>query len=84
MKQGIHPTNFRPVIFNDMSNGSQFLIWSTVKTTKTGKYSDNKEYDMFDVEISSTSHPFYTGETKLMDAAGRVDKFKVRAAKKAA
>ena len=83
MKKGVHPTNYRPVVFQDMSNDSQFLIWSTVKTTKSAKYSDGKDYDMFEIEISSTSHPFYTGETKIMDTAGRVDKFKMRAAKKA-
>lgn len=82
MKKGIHPNNYREVIFKDISNGSEFLIWSTVKTTKKATM-NGSEYDLFDVEVSSTSHPFYTGETKIMDTAGRVDKFKLRAAKAA-
>lgn len=81
MKKDIHPKNFRPVIFQDMGNGSQYLIFSTVKTTKTGTYTDGKEYDVYEVDVSSSSHPFYTGETRIMDTAGRVDKFKARAAK---
>ena len=65
MKKGIHPENYRPVVFKDMSNGDMFLSRSTCKTTDT-------------VEISSTSHPFYTGKSKLVDTAGRVDKFMSR------
>jgi len=78
MKKDIHPTNFRPVIFVDNSSESQFLIGSTVKTSETGKY-QGKDYDLYRVEISSASHPFYTGNEKVIDTAGRVDRFKKRA-----
>jgi large subunit ribosomal protein L31 len=76
MKKDIHPANFRPVIFLDDSNGAKFLIGSTVKTSETMKWEDGKEYDVFHVEISSASHPFYTGNEKSLDTAGRVEKFK--------
>jgi large subunit ribosomal protein L31 len=76
MKKDIHPVNFRPVIFLDDSNGTKFLIGSTVKTSETMKWEDGKEYDVFHVEISSASHPFYTGNEKSLDTAGRVEKFK--------
>ncbi len=79
MKKDIHPTNFRSVIFVDNSSGKQFLIGSTVKTSETGKH-EGKEYDLYRVEISSASHPFYTGNEKVIDTAGRVDRFKKRAA----
>lgn len=79
MKKDIHPTNFRPVIFFDNSSDTQFLIGSTVKTTEKGTY-NGKEYDVYRVEISSASHPFYTGNEKVIDTAGRVDRFKKRAA----
>ncbi len=79
MKTDIHPTNFRPVIFEDVGNGSQFLIGSAIKTSEKGKF-EGKEYDLFKVEISSASHPFYTGKETVLDTAGRVDKFKKRAA----
>lgn len=81
MKKDIHPKNYRPVLFIDNSNGSQFLISSTVQTKETAKGADGKEYPAFHVEISSTSHPFYTGNEKLLDAAGRVEKFKTRSVK---
>jgi len=80
MKKGIHPENYRQVIFRDNSSGEEFLIGSAVETTETSKWSDGKEYPLFSVEISSASHPFYTGKEKLMDTAGRVEKFKARAA----
>ena len=80
MKKDIHPDNYRPVIFLDSSSGEQFLIGSTIKTTETGKWTDGKEYPLYTVEISSASHPFYTGKEKVMDTAGRVEKFKARAA----
>ncbi len=79
MKKDIHPENFRPVIFEDVSNGAQFLIGSIIKTSEKGKF-EGKEYDLFKVEISSASHPFYTGKETVLDTAGRVDKFKKRAA----
>lgn len=79
MKKDIHPTNFREVLFVDNSSDAQFLVGSTVKTTEKGTYK-GKEYDVFRVEISSASHPFYTGNEKVIDTAGRVDRFKKRAA----
>lgn len=82
MKKDIHPKEYRPVIFSDASSGEKFLIASTVKTTETGKWKDGKEYPLFMVEISSASHPFYTGKENLLDTAGRVQKFKTRQSKK--
>lgn len=80
MKKDIHPEN-RHVIFEDNSCGEQFLVLSTVKTTETGKYkADGKEYPLFHVEISSKSHPLFTGQEKVLDTAGRVDRFKKRQA----
>lgn len=81
MKADIHPSDFRPVIFHDNSSGERFLISSTVKTEATDKWSDGKEYPVAYIEVSSASHPFYTGNEKVMDTAGRVEKFKLRAAK---
>jgi len=79
MKSDIHPKNFRDVLFVDTSNGQQFLISSTVDSKETAVYAKNgKEYPLCKVEISSTSHPFYTGKDVVMDTAGRVDKFKKR------
>ncbi len=80
MKTDIHPKNNRPVIFEDKDAGVRFLILSTVKTTEKAKWDDGKEYDLYSVEISSASHPFYTGNEKVLDTAGRVDKFKKRVA----
>ncbi len=81
MKKDIHPDNYRLVIFEDTSSGARFLLGSTVATEKTDKFDDGKEYPVFTVEISSASHPFYTGQSKTIDTAGRVEKFKARAAK---
>ena len=78
MKKDIHPKNYRPVLFVDNSNGAKFLISSTVETAEKSKGEDGKEYPAYHVEISSASHPFYTGNEKLLDAAGRVEKFKTR------
>ena len=80
MKKDIHPTNYRPVVFKDVSNGEMFLISSTIETEETIKY-EGKEYPMYEVEISSTSHPFYTGDQRIMDTAGRAERFRQRAAK---
>lgn len=80
MKKEIHPENYRSVIFEDVTSGKRFLIGSTVRAEKTDKWEDGKEYPVFQVEISSASHPFYTGISKTIDTAGRVDKFKKRAA----
>lgn len=70
------------VIFEDVTSGKRFLIGSTITTTKSDKWEDGKEYPVFQVEISSASHPFYTGTSKTIDTAGRVEKFKQRIAKK--
>ncbi len=78
MKKDIHPTNYRPVVFQDLSNGTSFLMMSTVKTDETIKHTDGKEYPVVKVHISSASHPFFTGQEKLVDIEGRVDKFKAR------
>ncbi|MFO8234565.1 MAG: type B 50S ribosomal protein L31 [Bacteroidales bacterium] len=75
MKQGIHPKNYRVVVFKDMSNGYIFKSRSTVDTNETIEMDDGKEYPLVKLEISHTSHPFYTGKRKLVDSAGRVDKF---------
>lgn len=74
MKKGIHPENYRPVIFKDMSNGEMFLSQSCSKTNDTEVF-EGQEYPVVKLEISSSSHPFYTGKAKLVDTAGRVDKF---------
>ncbi len=77
MKKEIHPDNYRPVLFVDNSDGSEFIIGSTVKTTETQvAKADKKEYPLYRVEISSATHPFYTGQEKVMDSAGRVERFK--------
>ena len=77
MKKDIHPNNYRPVLFVDSSNDAQFLINSTVKTEETGKF-EGKEYPLYRVEITSASHPFFTGNEKVIDTAGRVERFKKR------
>lgn len=74
MKKGIHPDNYRLVAFRDMSNGDVFITRSTVNTRET-EMIDGVEYPVVKLEISSSSHPFYTGKMKLVDTAGRVDKF---------
>lgn len=75
MKKGIHPDNYRLVAFRDMSNGYTFVTRSTTNSKETVKLEDGKEYPLVKIEISNTSHPFYTGKMKLVDTAGRVDKF---------
>ncbi|NLE34661.1 MAG: type B 50S ribosomal protein L31 [Bacteroidales bacterium] len=75
MKEGIHPNNYRLVVFQDMSNGFAFLTRSTAASRDTIKWEDGNEYPLIKLEISNTSHPFYTGKMKLVDTAGRVDKF---------
>jgi len=79
MQKEIHPENNRKVIFVDDTSGEKFLVDSTVKTTETDKL-DGKEYPVYHVEISSASHPFYTGKETMVDTAGRVEKFKARMA----
>ena len=80
MKQGLHPENYRLVAFKDMSNNDVFLTKSTVDTKETLEV-DGVQYPLFKLEISRTSHPFYTGKSKLIDTAGRIDKFKNKYAK---
>lgn len=74
MKKDIHPSDYRPVVFKDMSNGDMFLTRSTCKTKETIEF-EGETYPLIKVEISNTSHPFYTGKATLVDTAGRVDKF---------
>lgn len=81
MKAGIHPENYRIVIFKDMSNDTMFLGKSCTNTKDSMKWEDGNEYPLVKLDISSTSHPFYTGKMMLIDTAGRVDKFKKRFAK---
>ncbi|MDX9747451.1 MAG: type B 50S ribosomal protein L31 [Paludibacter sp.] len=81
MKSGIHPENYRTVVFKDMSNGDTFFSRSTVNTKETIEI-DGESYPVVKLEISSSSHPFYTGKSKLVDTAGRVDKFMNRYAKR--
>lgn len=81
MKADIHPDNYRLVIFVDNSSGERFLVGSTIATKDTATWTDGKDYPVAYVEISSASHPFYTGQEKVMDTAGRVERFKARAAK---
>ncbi|MEI7588907.1 MAG: type B 50S ribosomal protein L31 [Chitinophagia bacterium] len=82
MREGIHPEAYRFVVFKDMSNGMQFLGKSTAQTKETVMFEDGKEYPVIKLEISNTSHPFYTGKNMLVDTAGRIDKFNKRYAKK--
>jgi large subunit ribosomal protein L31 len=81
MKKDIHPEGYRMVIFHDNSSGARFLIGSTIDTEAKDKWEDGKEYDVAYVDVSSASHPFYTGQEKVMDTAGRVERFKARAQK---
>ncbi len=78
MKKDLHPDNYRPVVFQDLNNDSSFLTRSTVATEETIKWEDGNEYPLVRVHISSASHPFFTGQEKLVDIEGRVDKFKAR------
>lgn len=80
MKKGIHPENYRLVAFKDMSNEDVFLTKSTADTNETIDV-DGVEYPLVKMEISRSSHPFYTGKSKLVDTAGRIDKFKNKYAK---
>ncbi len=81
MKSGIHPENYRLVAFKDMSNDDVFITRSTANTKDTIEV-EGVEYPLVKLEISNTSHPFYTGKVKLVDTAGRIDKFKKKYAKK--
>ena len=81
MKKDIHPTNYRLVAFKDMSNEDVFITKSCADTKDT-LVVDGVEYPLIKMEISSSSHPFYNGKTKLVDTAGRIDKFRSKYAKK--
>jgi large subunit ribosomal protein L31 len=80
MKQGLHPDNYQLMVFEDLNNGFRFLTRSTAKAEETTKWDDGKEYPLVKVHITSASHPFFTGEERILDIEGRVDKFKARAA----
>ena len=82
MKQGLHPESYRLVVFKDMSNGDTFLSRSTANSKETIQWEDGNEYPVIKLEISSTSHPFFTGKNVLVDTAGRIDKFRNRYNKK--
>jgi large subunit ribosomal protein L31 len=75
MKKDIHPKNYRFVVFQDMSNGNSFLTRACVETKDTTTWTDGKEYPFYKLEISNTSHPFFTGKKVFVDTAGRVEKF---------
>lgn len=77
MKKGLHPENYRPVVFKDMSNEETFISRSTIAAKETIEI-DGVTYPLVKLEITSSSHPFYTGKQKLVDTAGRVDKFNSR------
>ena len=81
MKKDIHPKDYRLVVFKDMSNGYSFLSRSTAASKETVKWEDGNEYPLVKLEISNTSHPFFTGKNMLVDTAGRIDKFKKKYAK---
>lgn len=81
MKKDIHP-NYRSVVFKDIGVDFAVLTKSTVKTSETITWEDGKEYPLFKVDISSASHPFYTGQQKMLDSEGRVERFKKKYSKK--
>jgi large subunit ribosomal protein L31 len=82
MKQGIHPENYRTVVFKDISNDEAFLTKSCVNSKETIVWEDGNEYPLIKIEISNTSHPFFTGKMKFVDTAGRIEKFKNKYARK--
>lgn len=82
MKKDIHPANYRFVVFKDMSNGYAFLTRSTAPSKESIKWEDGNEYPLIKLEISNTSHPFFTGQKMLVDTAGRIDKYKKKYEKK--
>jgi large subunit ribosomal protein L31 len=77
MKTGIHP-EYKEVVFQDISSDFSFLTRSTIKSKETIKWEDGNEYPLVKIEVSSASHPFYTGKHKVLDSGGRVDRFKKR------
>ena len=81
MKAEIHPKNYRMVIFHDNTSGERVLVGSTINTQETDKWTDGNEYPVSHVDVTSASHPFYTGQEKSLDTAGRVERFKARLGK---
>jgi len=84
MKKDLHPGNYRLVVFEDLNNGFKFLTRSTTASDEVTKWEDGNDYPLVKVHITSASHPFFTGEERILDIEGRVDKFKARAAAGAA
>ena len=82
MKQGIHPENYRPVVFKDISMDYAFIVNSTARTNDTIEWEDGNTYPLFKLEISNKSHPFFTGKQKMLDSAGRVERFNRKYGKK--
>ncbi len=80
MKKSLHPDDYRLVVFEDLNNGFRFITRSTAPAEETTKWDDGNEYPLIKVHITSASHPFFTGEERILDIEGRVDKFKARAA----
>jgi large subunit ribosomal protein L31 len=80
MKAGVHP-EYKEVVFQDVTSDFKFLTRSTLSSKETVKWSDGNEYPLIKVDVSSATHPFYTGQNKIMDTSGRVDKFRKRYAK---
>jgi large subunit ribosomal protein L31 len=78
MKPEIHPPEYRPVVFQDSATGFAFLTRSTARADRTIRWSDGQEYPLVSVEVSSASHPFYTGEQRMVDTAGRIERFRAR------
>lgn len=78
MKSSIHPTDYRPVVFSDDAAGFAFLTQSTAPTNDTIKWEDGNEYPLVKIHVSSASHPYFTGEEKIIDTEGRVDRFKAK------
>ena len=81
MKAEIHPKNYKMVIFHDNTSGERVLVGSTINTQETDKWTDGNEYPVSHVDVTSASHPFYTGQEKSLDTAGRVERFKARLGK---
>lgn len=81
MKKDVHPTDYRTVVFQDSSNNDMFMTKSTAPADETIKWEDGNEYPLIKIHISRTSHPFYTGQEKIVDIEGRVDRFKAQAEK---
>ncbi|GAB4147583.1 MAG: type B 50S ribosomal protein L31 [Ignavibacteriales bacterium] len=75
MKKGIHPSNYRPVVFQDISVDHSFLVRSSVQTNETIVWSDGNTYPLVKLELSDKSHPFFTGKQKIVDSTGRVERF---------